>query len=131
MIVIDTHVWVWWVHHLPELKPRMRSRIVEGEPDGIGVSGISCWEIAQLVTRGRVDVGRPLADRFADALAYPGLRLLGLTPAVATESVQLPGEFHKDPADRFAVATARLLSCPLRTVDQRAIDYAHVQIVRP
>jgi len=63
------------------------------------------------------------------ALSYPGIRLLDLTPQIAIESTQLPGEFHRDPADQIIVATARIHDCPLLTVDDKILDYPYVKII--
>ncbi len=46
MIVLDTHVWVWWVHDDKKLTQAQRDAIRENENDLIGVSAILCWEIA-------------------------------------------------------------------------------------
>jgi PIN domain nuclease of toxin-antitoxin system len=48
---------------------------------------------------------------------------------VATKSVDLPGDFHKDPADRMIVATARKLAVPLVTKDDKIRAYAHVKTI--
>jgi len=61
------------------------------------------------------------------ALAYPGVRLLELSPEIAAESTALPGDFHKDPADQIIVATARVHGCRLLIVDRKILDYPHVQ----
>ena len=54
MIVLDTHIWVWWVHGDERLS-QTRAEIIEThEADVIGVSAISCWEIAKLVEYGRL-----------------------------------------------------------------------------
>lgn len=63
------------------------------------------------------------------ALAYPGIKLLPLSPEIAIESTQLPGTFHKDPADQIIVATARINNCRLLTVDAKILSYAHVQLL--
>ena len=131
LIVIDTHIWVWWVHDHIDLKPWMRRQIVEHEVDGIGVSVISCWEIARLAARGRLNLGRPVAQWFSLALTYPGVRLLDLTPEICVEANTLPGEFHKDPADGIIVATARLAACELLTADSQILAYPEVRHVRP
>lgn len=55
MIVLDTHVWVWWVHGDEQLTPAQRDAITANEADLIGVSAISCWEIAKLVEYGRLE----------------------------------------------------------------------------
>lgn len=52
MIVLDTHIWIWWVHKAPELTDAYRSIIEEHEATGIGISAISCWEVAKLVEKG-------------------------------------------------------------------------------
>jgi len=64
---------------------------------------------------------------FKQALNYPGVRTIELTPEIATESTRLPGNFHKDPADQIIVATARVLKCTLVTSDERILDYPHVK----
>jgi PIN domain nuclease of toxin-antitoxin system len=59
-------------------------------------------------------------------LAYPGVKLVDLSPRIAIESTQLPGSFHRDPADQMIVATARVFACELLTADHRIRDYPHV-----
>lgn len=102
----------------------------EGEADSFGVSVFSCWEVAKLVELGRIELPDPVEVWMRRALAYPGIQLLDLTPAIAIESTQLPGSFHRDPADQIIVATARVLDCPLATVDTRILDYLHVKLLR-
>jgi PIN domain nuclease of toxin-antitoxin system len=63
------------------------------------------------------------------ALSYPGVRLLPLTPEIAAASTQLPGTFHKDPADQMIVATAIVQGLPLLTMDAKIIAYPHVPLV--
>jgi len=125
--VLDTHIWVWWVHGVPELQEGHRTVLAENEAQGLGISVISCWEIAKLVEYGRLTLPWPLDEWFNLALAYPGIRLLDLTPRVAIESTQLPGPFHRDPADQIIVATARVHNCSLVTADDRIRKYPHVQ----
>lgn len=129
MIVLDTHIWIWWVHGDERLTQRQMEIIQAHEDDEIGVSAISCWEIAKLVERGRLDLPCPLEDWFDLALSYPGIRLIELTPAIAIESTRLPGEFHRDPADQIIVATARIHGCPLVTSDSRILEYSRVETV--
>ena len=129
MIVLDTHVWVWWIHGNEQLTSPQTQIIQASETDVIGVSAISVWEVAKLVENGRLELPCPLHEWFDEALSYPGIRLVELTPAVAIESTQLPGEFHRDPADQIIVATARLCDCPLITSDSRILNYPHVKVV--
>jgi len=129
MIVLDTHIWVWWVHRDEHLT-RPQIEIIEShETDVIGVSAISIWEIAKLVEYRRLELPRPLHEWFAEALRYPGIRLIELSPEIAVESSKLPGGFHRDPADQIIVATARIHDCPLVTSDGRIQKYPHVRTV--
>jgi PIN domain nuclease of toxin-antitoxin system len=96
MIILDTHVWVWWVHGDEKLPKDYAQAIGDHESDGLGVSVISCWEVAKLVEFGRVVLPATLDEWVDQALAYPGVRLLNLTPRIAIESSRLPAPFHKD-----------------------------------
>ena len=127
MILLDTHMWVWLVsddHHLVDSHLR---HIAAHEASGLNVSIISCWEVAKLVELGRLELDRPVLEWIESALRRPGVQLVELDPPIVVESTQLPGDFHRDPADQLIVATARILNCPLLTVDNRLQKYEHVR----
>ncbi|CAN5750594.1 type II toxin-antitoxin system VapC family toxin [soil metagenome] len=128
MIILDTHIWIWWVHGDASLTPRQNWLIEENETTGLGVSAISCWEVAKLVERGRLQLPRPTREWLDQALAYPGVQLLEISPQIAVESTELPGQFHRDPADQIIVATARIWGCALLTSDEKILNYPHVQL---
>lgn len=130
MIVLDTHSWIWWVHDDARLTQPQRDIIRANETDVIGISAISCWEIAKLTENKRLELPNDLAAWSDQALAYPGVELFTLTPKIAIESTQLPGDFHRDPADQLIVATARVYGCPLVTSDEKILNYPHVVTVR-
>jgi PIN domain nuclease of toxin-antitoxin system len=130
MIVLDTHIWVWWVHGDERLSKLQIDVIQANEDDVIGVSAISCWEVAKLVERGRLELPCSIAEWFEQALAYPGVRILELTPEIAVASTQLPGEFHNDPADQIIVASARINNCSLVTSDDKILNYPHVKTIK-
>lgn len=130
MIVLDTHIWVWWVHGDEHLNKQQTDWLEENEGQGLGVSIISCWEVAKLVEYGRLTLPCPVAEWLDQALGYPGISLLELTPRIVVDSTQLPKGFHKDPADQLIVATARILGCPLLTADARIQNYSHVRTLR-
>ena len=106
----------------------MRAMLDSAEQTGLGVSAISCWEVAKLVERGRLSLPCPVLDWIRQALAYPGVRLIELSPRISVESTQLPGTFHRDPADQIIVATARVLDAPLVTMDAKISAYPHVRL---
>jgi PIN domain nuclease of toxin-antitoxin system len=64
----------------------------------------------------------------SNALAPSGITLLHLTPRIAVEACDLPGEFHRDPADQIIVATARVYDIPLVTADQKIRGYPYVDL---
>ena len=130
MIVLDTHIWIWWTHNDDRITVKLRENIQMNENAGLGVSVFSCWEIAKLVEIKRVTLHCPIDEWIDTALDYPGIRLLELTPEIAIESTQLPGEFHRDPADQIIVATARVNDCPLLTVDHKILNYPHVNLLK-
>jgi PIN domain nuclease of toxin-antitoxin system len=127
MILLDTHIWVWWVDDSQQLTERQRHIIQDNVQSGLGVSAISCWEVAKLVEYGRLELAYAIEEWMGQAVAYPGMQLLELTPQIAIESTKLPGSFHRDPADQIIVATARVYDIPLLTADRRILQYPHVR----
>jgi PIN domain nuclease of toxin-antitoxin system len=125
--MIDTHMWIWWVSDRGRLQ-RAHRQILNGSSVSLALSVISCWEVAKLAEYGRLQFDRPLAQWISFALALPNLELLPLTSEIAVASTQLPGSFHRDPADQIIVATARVHQIPLLTEDTRIIDYPHVEL---
>jgi PIN domain nuclease of toxin-antitoxin system len=128
MIILDTHIWVWWVHGDASLPVMARALLDASEQTGIGVSAISCWEVAKLVERQRLSLPCPVLDWIEQALSYPGVQLLDLSPRICAESTQSPGSFHRDPADQIIVATARVFDAPLVTVDDKILAYPQVRL---
>jgi PIN domain nuclease of toxin-antitoxin system len=127
VIVLDTHIWVWWVQGDPRLPPTLRGVLEANEKGGLGVSIISVLEVARLVAYSRLTLPLPLLNWAQQALTYPHIELVELSPEIAIESTQLPGEFHKDPCDRIIVATARHFDWPLATTDGLIERYPHVR----
>lgn len=76
MIVLDTHIWVWWVQQDARLTQAHHRWLQTYQSSGLGVSLYSCWEVAKLVEFDRLVLPTPLENWFASALTYPGVRLL-------------------------------------------------------
>ena len=133
-LLLDTHVWVWYVEDEAKQFSRRIPALVEAavQRGDIVISAISVWEIALLEAARRLDLSVDVRAWVARALAFPGVRLKGLSPSIAIESTRLPGPLHRDPADRILIATARLLGAALVTCDERILAYAkkgHVKVV--
>jgi PIN domain nuclease of toxin-antitoxin system len=125
MILLDTHIFIWWLDHSPKLSQRHQQIIQEQQSSGIGISIYSCWEIAKLVEYGRLELKASIGDWLKIALSHPNVQLLDLTIPIIIKSTQLLG-FHKDPADQIIVATAMVLGIPLLTADEKIIAYPDV-----
>ena len=131
MILLDTHVWLWWLHDPNRLISSMQAEIAAEEShNGILVSAISVWEIAVKSSLGKLNLPLPMDEWFDMAQAYPGITVEALNPIDAIASTQLPGEFHKDPADRILVAIARRYDIALATVDRKILSYPYVKTLR-
>jgi PIN domain nuclease of toxin-antitoxin system len=129
LILLDTHVWVWWVMGDPRLTHQHRQWLEEYGSDSLGVSIFSCWEVAKLVENSRLDLPCSIEEWLNLALNYPGVRLINLTLPIVVQSTQLV-RFHRDPADQIIVATAKVHNCCLLTADEKILAYPDVKILR-
>ncbi len=129
MILLDTHIWIRWVDQQAKLTAKQLQHLQSNETAGLGVSVISCWEIAKLTALGRLKLTKSVADWINQALAFRGIQLLALTPAIAIDANQLPGTFHRDPADQMLVATARVMGIPMLTADAKILSYPQVTLL--
>ena len=128
MIVLDTHAWVWWAGETGDLSPAAVQAI--SETDRVGVCTISCWEVAMLVQRGRLELTTDVAAWVSVALAMPRVAELRLDARTATRAGGLDRDgFPGDPADRIIYATALDLGVRLVTRDAKIADYDPVRAV--
>ncbi|MFW6730602.1 MAG: type II toxin-antitoxin system VapC family toxin [Synechococcus sp.] len=126
MILLDTHVLVWWVNGDHQRLSDTARKVLESREQTTLVSAISCWEVAMLVQRGRLGLSMDVEHWVSLLQSVPQLRLLPLSPSVAVAATRLPDPFHPDPADRFLVAQARELNIPLVTADSKIRAYPHL-----
>jgi PIN domain nuclease of toxin-antitoxin system len=129
MIILDTHIWIWWADNNPRLTQQHRQWIQQYQSQGLGVSMISCWEVAKLVENDKLAMSIAVDEWLMAAFAYPGVQLLNLTIPIIVESTKLTG-FHRDPADQLIVATAKIYGCPLLTADAKILAYPDVQTLK-
>jgi PIN domain nuclease of toxin-antitoxin system len=129
MIILDTHIWLWWVDSSSRLTARLEQLILEHQVSQLGVSIFSCWEVAKLVEKNRVELSYPVDEWLNYAIAYPSVQLLPLTLPIIVQSTQLAG-FHNDPADQIIVATAKVHNCPLLTVDEKILAYPDLNTLK-
>ena len=125
-LLLDTHVWIW-----SQATPERLGKIAQREllrPDrSLFVSTISTLEIARLAETGLIEIEGAL-DRWV-RLSLEALRAgpIEISQAIALGAYALPGDFHRDPADRLIVATARVHGLRLVTADRRILAYPAVE----
>lgn len=125
MIVLDTHVWFWWInleHH--RFSASIRTVLEEGE--SLGVSVVSCYEIALAAQRGRLLLPCLTPQWFTEALEPSGIQLLPLTPEVTSYAVDLAA-IHRDPFDRMIIATTLIHDANLISLDGVFHHYPELQ----
>ena len=132
MIVLDTHALIWWVNGDSKLSARAR-KVIESEMtvDGgkILVSAITAWEIAMLVNKNRLVLTMDLIEWLDTVRSIDAVQFVPVDNELAIQSVQLPGDFHLDSADRMITALARHYSAMLVTNDDKIRNYRHVKTI--
>jgi PIN domain nuclease of toxin-antitoxin system len=117
VILLDTHVVVWFRQGSERLGKRARRRIDTALREGnLAVSAFSFWEIAMLARGGRLGL-RVTVDEFRAATLGAGVLEIPVDGAIAILSTRLSG-MHGDPADRLIVASAIVQRAVLATADQ-------------
>ena len=125
-LLLDTHTWIWTQERSEELGPKTRDMLLDSG-NKVAVSPISTLEIARMVTAGRIILAKELRQWVRAALVSLEAESLPVNHEIALESYRLPEPFHRDPADRMLVATARIEGCTLLTADTLLLEYPHVR----
>ena len=129
MILLDTNALIWLAQDLPLSQLAERSIDEAAAARGILVSAVSAWEVGNLMRRGRLKSPLSIPDWFERAASKLGFQTVDLTAEIALASTELDWS-HRDPADRFLVATARSLNVPIVTGDREILAYAAAGHVR-
>ncbi len=124
--LLDTHVWIWTQESPDAIGAKARARL-ETTAEDVCVSTVSTLEIARLVAGGLLELKGSLERWVRSAVDSLEARSIDVDHRVAIEAYKLPGKFHKDPADRMLVATARLGDLTLVTADERILSYRPVR----
>ncbi len=130
MIVLDTHIWLWWISNPEKLSSCAKQVIDQAVTEkGIVISSISTWEIALLVKKDRLELSIDIRDWVRKTEDLPFVRFIPVDNTISLRSVTLPGQFHPDPADRIIAATAMTMGLPLITKDDKILNYPHVRTI--
>jgi len=123
VILLDTHVVLWWQAGGSRLSRAAAREIAKAET--LLVSPITFWEIATLLRKGRIQIDRDSYEWIRDLLEEDRVECAPISPQAAVGAGLLASDrFPGDPADRIIYATARELVAPLVTKDQALRDYA-------
>jgi PIN domain nuclease of toxin-antitoxin system len=116
-LLLDTHIWIWSLLEPSKITPRI-AKALENPANEKWLSPISVWEFRVLVKKGRVKLNMGFEEWIAQALTEFSPREAPLTTEVvlAMSKIQLP---HRDPADAFLAATAKVFQLMLVTADTR------------
>ncbi len=130
MIVLDTHVWVWYLNNSDQTSEEASASIERAkEEKKIYISCISTWEILILEKKNRLKftTSASLWIRKSENLSF--LEFVPINNTIVELSTTLPGKLHQDPADRLILATAHYLGFPLITKDKKLRDYPHIKTI--
>ena len=116
MLLLDTHVFLWWRTNDPHLNANAREAIATAPI--VFVSAASAWEAAIKIALDRLMLPEP----FSHGVDHSGFRRLAITFEHAEAAAALPPH-HGDPFDRMLVAQAQLEGCTLVTHDQLLKPY--------
>ena len=120
LIVVDTHVLLWWVSGIERLSAKAKRAIASTLREGpVHVSAISLFEIAMALRRGRLEVAMAPDQLLSDLRALTEVAFEPVTPDIAQAAGRLGTDFPGDPADRLIVCTASALGASLVSADDR------------
>jgi PIN domain nuclease of toxin-antitoxin system len=126
-LLLDTHVWLWLLDENPKLKPTTLALLSDPGHERF-LSPVTVWEILVLAGKGRLDLGHNPQQWIARSLQETGATEAPLTHEIARMSRMLG--LHEDPADRFLVATAKVLDLHLVTADEKILRCKACQLIK-
>lgn len=100
------------------------------QQDSLSITDFTLIEISQKVATGKLSFNIRISDWLQKALPEELYTIYPITPKIAIDAYDLPGEFHKDPADRIIVATARVYGLTVITSDVKILNYSHVKSLK-
>ncbi len=103
MIVLDTHIWLWWINRNETINKKQLEQIETASE--VGVSAISLFEVSWLERHNRIKLSCPKKEWFEKALTGSNIELMPITSEIACLATDLT-EHHSDPQDRIIIATS-------------------------
>ena len=120
MILLDTHVWLWWLLEEGNLSKEERVTLDGKAANGeVIISAASVWEAELLHRKGRIKLSPDFETWIKIATKPEVCKVVPITEEIILAQAKLPENFSEDPADRLIVATALNFGYPLATKDER------------
>lgn len=120
-LLLDTHIYLWWLQDHPKLSQEGRSRIMAASE--VYVSSASIWEATIKASIGKLEVD---VNHLVDEIANGGFQELPISAKHAAMVAQLP-DIHRDPFDRILIAQA--LCEPLRFLTADGVLKGYSELV--
>lgn len=115
-VLIDTHVFLWWLFDDPKLCKTARSTIA-APANSILLSSASAWEIATKYRIGKLPEATEILGNFQTFLEKARFQTLSISFEHALKAATLNLQ-HKDPFDRMLIAQAEIENLPIITYDK-------------
>ena len=119
-ILLDTHVYLWWLQDHPKLSKAGRDRIISASE--VYVSSASIWEATIKAGIGKLEVD---VQQLVTEIENSGFQELLISAKHAATVARLP-DIHRDPFDRILVAQALCEPLRLLTADSILSGYSEL-----
>jgi PIN domain nuclease of toxin-antitoxin system len=124
IIVLDTHIWIWFINQEFERFPAHWREIIE-TAEIVGISPVSCYEVALAQQRLRLELPCVVDEWLREALEPSGITLFPITAEISYKAVSLSA-VHKDPFDRLIIATTLVYQAKLASIDSLFSQYSEL-----
>ena len=125
MLVLDTHIWIWWINQTPKRLPIEIVKLIE-QTELVAISAISCFEVTWLSDHERIHLEIPVQEWIYQATEDAQIFCLPISCKIASLAAALP-EHHKDPQDRIIIATAITHETQLVSADNKFDEYQEIR----
>jgi PIN domain nuclease of toxin-antitoxin system len=126
-LLLDTHIWLWSLVERNRLSQRVIKELGDSENE-LWLSPISIWELVVLYDKRRITLDQEVDAWLTHKLSAVPLREAPVTYEVARETGRLRLA-HRDPADRFLLATAKVFELTLVTADVHLLKARDVSVL--
>lgn len=124
-LVLDTHIWIWWIEQNNQLPARLKILIEDGDTT-VAISAVSIYELLCAVARNRLQLDCPPDEWLKKAINNADVMVLPVTPDIATTAARLTN-IHGDPLDRLIIATALCHQSQLASLDSNFEKYPELE----